>query len=150
MLSWLLYFGLIAFGAVLVLAAIAAAAGSRWLLDLAGRWMRDYAESQAQLTAAKVHAITAQAQAEAELAIAAAVNMRTEDEKRGKAHWGAINASEAMTDTALQLATDVQVLQARLDNLLLRAEWIRAGGNPPAPWAEVVRWKNGKADKSPC
>ena len=147
MLSWLLYFGLIAFGAGLVLAAIAAAVVSRWLLGAAGRWLQDYAESQAQLTAAKVHAITAQSRADAEQAIAAAVNMRTEAEKRGKAHWGAVNASEAITDTLLELVTDAQVLQARLDNALLRAEWIRSGGNPQAPWVEIVRWKNRKADK---
>lgn len=135
MLHWLLYFGLVAFGAGLVLTAIVAAVATRWVLDRAAEWLRDYSESQAQLTAARVHQAAARARAEV-------VNMRVEDEKRGKAHWGAVKASEALTDIALQVITDGQVMSARLENLVLRAEYIRYGGNPDAPWSEIVNWKN--------
>lgn len=35
-----------------------------------------------------------------------------------------------------------QVADAQLENFMLKLEWMRARGNPDAPWAEIVRWKN--------
>lgn len=141
MLHWLVYFGLVAFGAGLVLTALVAALGAQWALAWLERWLAAYAERQAQLTAARVRRAASEARAEV-------LDMRTEDEKRGKAHWGAVNASEAIMDTALEVFTDAQVMQARLENLMLRAEWIRAGGNPQAPWPTIVNWKNKKRSES--
>lgn len=137
MLHWLIYLGLVAVGAGLVLSALIAALGAQWLLAWLDRWLAAYAERQAQLTAEKVKAAADSARDEA-------VNMRVEDEKRGKAHWGAVQASEVLTGITLEVITDGQVMTARLENLLLRAEWIRAGGNPEAPWATIVNWKNRK------
>lgn len=70
--------------------------------------------------------------------------MRTEGEKRGKAHWGAVEVSERATSIALQAVEDAQVIFARQQNMLLLLEWVRNGGNPEAPWTEVVKWKNAQ------
>ena len=70
--------------------------------------------------------------------------MRTEAEKRHKAHWGAVQVSERATSLALQTIEDAQVLYARQQNLLLLMEWVRSGGNPEAPWPDIVRWKNAQ------
>lgn len=68
--------------------------------------------------------------------------MRTEGEKRDKAHWGAVQVSERATSIALQVVEDAQVIFDRQQNLLLLMEWVRNGGNPEAPWTEIVKWKN--------
>lgn len=106
-------------------------------------------EAQLAQERALAAAIT-RAETDAQLAIerarsegqAAAVNMRVEDEKRGASHWGAVKAAEAVTSIAVELETDIEVQQTRLHNLLLRIDWIRAGGNPEANWNLVVHWHN--------
>lgn len=72
------------------------------------------------------------------------VLMRTEGEKRSKAHWGAVDVSERVFDLLLAMAEDDQARAARRDNALLFLEFTRAGGNPKAPWVEIVRWKQAQ------
>jgi hypothetical protein len=76
------------------------------------------------------------------------VLMRTPDEKRSKAHWGAVDVSERVFDLLLAMAEDDQVRAARRDNAILFLEFTRAGGNPKAPWAEIVRWKQSQEQKA--
>lgn len=63
------------------------------------------------------------------------------DAKRHKEHWGVLATTERATDILVKLVEDAQVLNARAENALLLAEFIHKGGNPKAPWPEIVRWK---------
>ncbi len=67
----------------------------------------------------------------------------------GIAHNTAVAVTEALTDSLLKVVEDQQVLSARVENALLKLEFIRGGGNPEAPWAEIIRWhqsrKNGRS-----
>lgn len=165
MWSWIYSLGLVALGAGCALVGVAAIALAWWLGRQVESYIRGLVERQTSALSETFDRATSEAQAKSAQAMAAAleraradremavatvaaetearvINMRTEDEKRGAVHWGAVKAAEAVTGIAVQLATDIQVQQARLDNLLLRVDWIRAGGNPEANWNDVVRWHN--------
>lgn len=94
-----------------------------------------------------------QAQAERDAAQArvddlAPLLMLPEGEKRYRQHWDVVDLAEDLSGKASQVAEANEVLFAHTQNLLLKLEFIRSGGNKNAPWAEIVRWKqkqeNGK------
>jgi hypothetical protein len=89
-----------------------------------------------------VQAVAQQVSRVTPLPVPAPVAMRTEDEKRTKAHWGVANAAEVILFEALKVVEAQQVAAAQTENFLLKAEWIRSGGNPDAKWPDIVRWKD--------
>lgn len=160
--DWLVPVGLVAVGFGLALIAAAAVALAWLIFRQAERYFQTLLHRQTQqltdaLTRASADARASteatlakafeRAAADRDAAVAAAraesaASMRTEGQKRGAAHWGAVKSAEAVTDIAIEVVTDLQVARARLENMLLKIDWIRFGGNPEAPWPEIVAWHN--------
>lgn len=100
--------------------------------------------------AAQQAAETAQRETAAKQAELAAITpqlIRQNGELHTKAHWGAVEVSEQLTGILVEVVRDGEVMRARLENALLRAEWVRNGGNPEANWVDIVKWKNAKESK---
>src|SRR3990172_1749133 len=62
----------------------------------------------------------------------------------GAARRATVDVTEDMIAMILNVLEDAEALRARLTNVVDRAEFIRNGGSPNAPWAEVYRMKNKK------
>lgn len=125
--------GLFVAGALTVVAAylvfrVAVSAAAQQVLD------RENAQRTAAAKQAQLDAITPQL-------------MRTNGELHTKAHWGAVEVSEQLTGILVEVVRDGEVMRARLENALLRAEWVRNGGNPEANWKDIVDWKNKQENK---
>ena len=65
-------------------------------------------------------------------------------EQHGAARRATVDVTEDMIAMILNVLEDAEALRARLTNVVDRAEFIRNGGSPNAPWAEVYRMKNKK------
>ena len=62
-------------------------------------------------------------------------------EQHGAGHRATVAVTETLTVSLLRALEDVKAQEAHLTNTLDRMEFVRAGGSPDAPWAEVYRWK---------
>jgi hypothetical protein len=73
--------------------------------------------------------------------------MRTEAEKRGKEHWSIVEVSERYMSMLVEQARELEVMNARNENLALLTEWLRAGGSTTAGWGQIVAWKQAQLSK---
>lgn len=124
--------GLFLAGALMMAAAylvfrVAVSAAAQEVAD------RQEAQAAAAARAAQLEAITPQL-------------MRVNGQLHTKAHWGAVEVSEQLTGILVEAVRDGEVLRARIENALLRAEWVRNGGNPEANWKDIVDWKNKQGE----
>lgn len=58
-----------------------------------------------------------------------------------------MHVAELSIDDANQMAEYLQVMSAHLDNHLLKLAFVRASGNPNAPWTEIMRWHQAQQEK---
>lgn len=137
---WIVALGCLALGAALAVAFDRAR-------KLAQADRAKLVDQVADAVVARQSAEQAAAEKQARADELAALLMGTEDDKRLKAHWGVVEASERLTSINLRALENAQVAFAHLENAMLYAEWLRARGNPNAPWAEIVRWKNQQENK---
>lgn len=153
-------------GFVCLLAGVALAVGASYLQRQLRAGRADLVEQTAQRTAQllaeqaeqreseRLAAATEAAKIAAERDAAVARNeelapllLLPEGQKRYRDHWNVVNAVERLTSIVVEATTDNQVAKARMENALLLMEWIRASGNPEAPWPEIVRWANNRNEK---
>ncbi len=148
-------------GVVGLVAGLALAAGAAWLRRSVRALLEQVAQRTAEIVSAG-HAAEArqraaetaaqQIAAERDAAQARAdelapLLMLDENRKRYRAHWNIADVTERLTSILADAAIDHHVAQTRFENAMLFNEWVRRGGNPHAPWVDIVKWKQAQEKK---
>lgn len=70
---------------------------------------------------------------------------RPEPSKHTSVALAQASSADAWLGEAAKVLAQIEVIRAQAENSMLKAEWVKQGGNPDAPWSQIVNWKNGKA-----